>query len=218
MAYEEVAARGEKTFGLGGTYKDKKTGKKYYNPTEVEGYYLGSRQIDSKANPGKKDTLHTFQGEVRDRNGKTIFTGVSDIWGKTDLDRKISTAKVGLMTKASFTGMQPEEQVKAGKRQMYLFKVLQDKTNVLASEEFPEAGAPEEEPVDEAPADEAVSASGDEEAYEEEAALDAEDTPVDEPVAQPAKAPKAAKAPAPDRQAGVQALLNSKPKAAAKSA
>ncbi len=211
MAYEEINDLGaEKTFALGGVRTDKKTQKRFKNPKEVEGYYLGTKVVQL-AGQEKPSKIHIFQGEVRNDKGETVFTGNVGIWGKTDLDRKLENAKIGLMTKAYFDKMQDPAQVKPGKRQMYLFKSFQDQTNSITVEGVSgeEVFETEEEAV------EAAADTASEEAFEEEAALDEEEPVADEPVAQPARAPKAAKAPSPDRQAAMQRLMGPK---AAKSA
>ncbi len=206
MAYEEINDLGaEKSFALGGIRKDKKTGKKFKNPTEVEGYYMGAKTVQL-AGQDKPSKLHVFQGEVKNDKGETIFTGTAGIWGKTDLDRKLGSAKIGVMTKAYFDKMQDPSQVKPGRQPMYLYKSFQDPTNTTGVEAV-EGG---EEVFEEAPGEYAVTSS--EEVYEEEAALEDEETAADEPPVQPAKPPKsAAKAPPADRQAQMQRLMGTKP-------
>ncbi len=217
MAYQETNDLGcDKTFSLGGIRTDKKTGKKYKNPKEVEGYYVGTKKGIDTGND-KPSNLHFFEGEVKNDKGETIFTGKVGIWGKTDLDRKAGQWKVGLMTKAYFDKMQDPSEVKRGRKQMYLYKGFQDPDNVNAAlaaaagqETF------EEEPAQEAVSEEEVTEEVAEEAYEEEAALDEEEPAVDEPAAAPAKKPAKPAAPAADRQAAMQKLMGNKP--AAKSA
>lgn len=217
MAYQETADLGcDKTFALGGTREDKKTGKKYKNPTFVEGFYVGTKKGIDTGND-KPSNLHIFVGEVRtEEGGKVLFTGRVGIWGKTDLDRKAEQWKVGLMTKAFFKGMQEKSEVKRGRKPMYLYKSFQDPESIdetlvgaAEGEEIYEADTEGSAPVDaEGIAEE--SAGDEEEAYEEEASLDAEEEAVDEAPATPAKKPAKAATPAADRQAAMQKLMGGK--------
>lgn len=110
MAYETLPdLSAGVTISLGGV--DKKTGKK--NPTEVEGYYLGSRQTETKKGPA---TLHFFQGSK----------GNVGVWGKTDMNKQLANARVGAMTKVSYTGM-----VATSKGEMYKYQAQQDRSRTI---------------------------------------------------------------------------------------
>lgn len=216
MAYQETNDLGcDRTFALGGVRTDKKTNKKYKNPKEVEGFFLGTKKGIDTGND-KPSNLHIFEGTVKNDKGETIFTGKVGIWGKTDLDRKAAQWKLDLMTKAFFDKMQDPSDVKRGRQAMYLYKAFQDPDNVNPNGTAVAGGEEVYEDDSPAAAEEEVAETEGEEAYEEEAALDAEETLVDEPAAKPAtKAAKVA-TPAADRQAAMQKLVGNKP--AAKSA
>lgn len=110
MGFTEIASLdADTTIALGGV--NKQTGRK--NPTSIEGYYLGSRQVDGKRGPSNLHFLQTPKGNV-------------GVWGKTDLDRKLSSVLVGTMIRASFVGMTPTP-----KGDMYKFKVEVDKDNTI---------------------------------------------------------------------------------------
>lgn len=110
MAFETVASLdADTTTALGGT--DKKTGKK--NPTQVEGYYLGFRLVDSKKGEAKLHVIQTPKGNI-------------GVWGKTNMNSQLLGVKPGTMVRVSFTGMLP---TKNG--DMYKYKVEVDKTNTV---------------------------------------------------------------------------------------
>lgn len=196
MAYETLSDFDcDKTIAVGGIREDKKTGKKYKNPTQLEGYYVGTKTgIENKLNPEKPNSLHIFQ----------TAEGRVGVWGKTDLNQKMGQAKVGFKTLVQFDKMIPTK-----RKPMFKYIVKQDKDDV--NEEL-RASASEEVLANEAVEDTIHSAasSGEEEVFEEEAALDSEEEALDEPAAAPAKAPKAAQAPSPQRQSAVQGLLAKK--------
>lgn len=109
MGFKEIASLdADKTIALGG--KDKKTGKP--NPTSVEGYYLGSREVENGMGKSKIHFFQTSKGNV-------------GVWGKTDSDRKLAGVTPGVMTRISFTGMQSIP----GKQPMYKYKVEVDNEN-----------------------------------------------------------------------------------------
>lgn len=83
----------ETTISLGGY--NKKT--KRDNPVSVEGYYLGSRKVDSKKAKLGFCYIYYFQTPK----------GNVGVWGKTDLDRKMQTVETGVMVRASFSRMVP---------------------------------------------------------------------------------------------------------------
>lgn len=94
MAFEEpVELDTDVVFSLGGV--DKKTGKK--NPTQVEGYFLGSKEIPDKYAKSGKGYLHIF----------LTPNGNVGVFGKTDLNRKMMTVDPGTMTRVTYTGTLP---------------------------------------------------------------------------------------------------------------
>lgn len=113
MAYKEVTdLSADVTFAIGG--KNKKTGKE--NPTQVEGYYLGKRAVASpKSKSGTANIyfLKTQKGNV-------------GVWGKTDLDRKLSTAVPGTMLRITLARMVPTPN-----GDMYSYKVEFDADNTI---------------------------------------------------------------------------------------
>jgi hypothetical protein len=113
MAYEDLV--NIQVVSLGGI--NAKTGKK--NPTELEGYYLGSEQRPNKFNPEKPKNFYKFQ----------TASGDIGVYGSAGIDDALKSARIGLMTKLVSTG-----QVKdTGKgNPMKLFKAAQDKTNTLS--------------------------------------------------------------------------------------
>ncbi len=114
MAFKEIAdLETEKTIALGGL--NKKTGKP--NPKQIEGFYLGSKEVTSKLSKTGLAWLHVFQTD----------TGKTGVWGKTNLDFKMKQAVPGTMTRVTQTGTKPSDKGNP----MYLYSVLQDKDNVL---------------------------------------------------------------------------------------
>lgn len=174
----------EVTTALGG--KNKQTGK--LNPTTVEGYYLGTRQVDSKkARSGKAD-IHILQTDK----------GNLGVWGKTDLDRKIRSVTPGVMVRITVL---PDRQPTPN-GDMYKFKVELDEDNKISVGDLNEAFAESAGQADSYSADADAKA---EPAYEE---------PVDEVEETPAPSKAKLTADAAARAAKVQALLNgSKPAA-----
>lgn len=166
---------------LGG--KDRKTGKAH--PTSIEGYYVGSKEIASPKSKTGFSKLHVFQ----------TSKGAVGVWGKTDLDRKLASATIGVMTRVTFTGLKETKN-----NPMYVYKVEVDADNSIdvASLE----GASEESDVSES------YGSEDEESSE----LDpGDESPLpDEVPPQRATPPKAAAAATPSKaqQERARALLN----------
>lgn len=111
MAYKTVNdLSADTTIALGGF--NKKT--RQDNSTQVEGYYLGNRQVDVKGEPA---TLHFFQ----------TSKGNVAVWGKTDTNRKLGSAQVGAMTKVTFDKLVP-----TGKgKEMYKYIVAQDAADTI---------------------------------------------------------------------------------------
>lgn len=148
------------------------------NPTVIEGYFLGSKVVDSPKSKDGKAKLHIFQ----------TADGNVGVWGKTDLDRKMLSVSPGSMTRAAFAGMAPSKN-----GEMYKYRVEQDSENTIDV-----VTAPKNVPVEALDAEED---SYDEDSLDEEAA---EEIPATRPVAP--KVP--AKTPSSEQQAKIQALLN----------
>lgn len=147
MGYKTVQSLdAEKVTALGGV--DKKTGKR--NPTTVEGFYLGTRQVDSKKSKTGKADLHFLQTE----------TGNLGVWGKTDLDRKIKQVTPGAMVRVTVL----PEKVSTPNGDMYKFKVEADTDNCIEVGDLNEAY----EAAAQAEADSAEADADAEPAYEED--------------------------------------------------
>lgn len=113
MGFKEVLdLDASSSIALGGV--NKKTGKK--NPTAVEGYYLGSRKVTSPKSKGGQAYLHVLQ----------TADGNLGVWGKTDMDRKVTAVTPGTMIRVTHTGMVP---TKNG--DMYKYKVEVDSENTI---------------------------------------------------------------------------------------
>ncbi len=113
MGFTEVTSLdAEVTIALGGV--NRKTGKK--NPTEAEGYFLGSKKVESKKAKSGFAYIHILQTPK----------GNLGIWGKTDMDRKFAQVTPGTMIRVSFAKMVPTPN-----GEMYQFKLEVDKTNSI---------------------------------------------------------------------------------------
>ena len=113
MAFKTVTDLSTDTMvSLGGF--NKKTGKN--NPTSIEGYFLGSRQVESKKSKTGFAYIYTLQ----------TAKGNVGVWGKTDLDRKMQAVTPGQMIRASFDKM-----VATPNGEMYKFKVEVDADNTI---------------------------------------------------------------------------------------
>lgn len=181
MAFKEVEDLStDVTISLGGV--NRKTGKP--NPTKIEGYYLGKRTVEDTKRKSGFSYIYVF---------KTPKGNVG-VWGKTDLDRKMSSVTLGAMIRVTQNGMR-----KTANNDMYVFKVEVDSENVLDIQSLPSATT-----TAQADSEDAYSSTADD--LEEELSLDeAEETP-------PARAtpPRVAvKTPGAEQQAAVKALLNS---------
>lgn len=186
MGFKEVASLdADFTTAIGG--KNKKTGKP--NPKSVEGYFLGSRTVESKKGKNGTAKIHFFQTN----------NGNLGVWGKTDLDRKISTVAPGSMVRVTHTGMQATPN-----GEMYKYKVEVDADNAIdvsslaGSEESSDSGGGGYEDSEETSSfssvdDEDSGSSEDEEDAQQDAAA----------LAAAAKAQS-------DRKARVQGLLKGK--------
>ena len=113
MAFKEVNdLNPDTTIALGGT--NRKTNKA--NPTQVEGYYMGSRKVDDKKKKSGYSHIHVFQ----------TAKGMLGVWGKTDMDRKVLAVTTGTMTRVTATGTRPTPN-----GEMYVFKVELDDSNTI---------------------------------------------------------------------------------------
>lgn len=175
MGFKEISSLdADTTTALGGF--NKKTGKS--NPTKAEGYFLGSKVVDSaksKTGTAKLHILQTPKGNV-------------GVWGKTDLDRKMLAVAPGTMIRITQNGTVPTK----GGNDMYKFKVEVDTENTIevatGQEDGEEAGQAED-----SPAEEEYDPFADENLDEE--ALAADEIPHSRPTppARPAAAPDAAR-------------------------
>jgi hypothetical protein len=113
MGFKEIQdLNADTTISLGGV--NKKTNKP--NPTKVEGYYLGKRQVESKKAKSGYAYLYIFQTPK----------GNLGVWGKTDLDRKMTAAVPGTMIRITQSGM-----LSTPNGDMYKFKVEVDSENTI---------------------------------------------------------------------------------------
>ncbi len=188
MAFEKLAdLDADVTISLGGI--NKKTGKA--NPTKIEGYFLGLREVaDAKKKSGKSFIyyIQTSKGNV-------------GVWGKTNLDNKMKQVEPGLMIRI----------VQEGKRQtpngdMYLYQVSVDRSDSIEVASAPAASEDAEEYGQGADDGKWTDSEEDD---EEETSLGAEEVPMDEVAPPRAKAPqRPVAAPNAARKASVEALLN----------
>lgn len=107
MAYvTKFDGRTDKTIKLGGEG----------NPSSIEGYFMGSKDVPSDYGVGK---LHLFQ----------THEGVVGVWGKTRMNNLLTEQHLGQMVLVSFTGMiQPS---KKGRRPSYGYKLQFDPANTI---------------------------------------------------------------------------------------
>lgn len=185
MAFKEVLDLECEAIQLGGI--DKKTGKK--NPTQLEGFYIGSRKVDSPKYKTGFSNLHVFN----------TAKGNFGVWGKTDLDGKMKSVTLGAMTRVTYTGMQETKN-----NPMYKFKVEIDAENSI---EVPTGDAPS--------ADNYQVGSASTESFggdgEDETDVDADEQAPDEvPVQRAAPTRRPLSTPSASSQAEIQTLLNSK--------
>lgn len=132
------------TTALGG--RDKKNNKN--NPTQIEGYYIGSRQVASPKSKTGFAALHVFQTEE----------GNVGVWGKTNLDQKMKQVTPGSMTRVTFTGM-----METKNNPMYKYKVEVDSSNTIdvssavpVKDSYESDDSYSDESLDESSAEEAV--------------------------------------------------------------
>lgn len=155
MGYEEVKVT--PAISLGGV--NKKTGKA--NPTSIEGYFLRTHGVPDKKKKSGVGYVHDFQTK----------DGVTSVWGKTDLDKKLSRVVVGAMTKVIWTGKTKP----TPNGDMQLYQVMQDKKNIIEVDD--DNSADSEETADTGAYD---SASTEEETSESFGAEEGEDDPEEE--------------------------------------
>jgi hypothetical protein len=147
MAFKEVLdLNPTTTTAIGGV--NRQTGKK--NPASIEGYYLGKKEVEDRKKKSGTSYLYVFQ----------TAQGSVGVWGKTDLDRKMSSASPGVMMRVSFAGMQPTPN-----GEMYKYKVEVDSENTIDLGITESAGASED--------DSTAYASG----VEEDTSLEADEAP-----------------------------------------
>lgn len=119
MAFKQVVdLDAETTIALGGFNKKARKD----NPTSVEGFYLGARQVESKKSRTGFASIHYFQTPK----------GNIAVWGKTDLDRKLSRVTPGVLVRAEFDKMQPTPN-----GEMYKYKVAVDADNTIEIDTLP---------------------------------------------------------------------------------
>jgi len=118
MGFKEVTSLDADTIiSIGKT--DKKTGKKF--PTSAEGYYVGSRPVESKRGKSNLHFLQTSKGNL-------------GVWGTTDLDRKLAQVTLGNMVRITSTGTRPTPN-----GDMYVYKVESDSSNSIEVNTAPAA-------------------------------------------------------------------------------
>lgn len=148
MAFKTVTDLSTDTMvSLGGF--NKKLGKP--NPTSVEGYYLGSRKVESKKAKTGFAFIYTLQ----------TSKGNIGLWGKTDIDRKMEGVTTGSMIRVSFDKM-----VATPNGEMYKFKVEVDDTNSI------EVASPANNQDEETEADQDFNASSEDQSEEQDYAAE----------------------------------------------
>lgn len=185
MAFKEkISLEADVTISLGGV--NKKTGKA--NPKQVEGYYLGRKQVVDNKKKSGFSYIYFFQ----------TAKGNIGVWGKTNMDNKMADTQTGVMTRITFDKMQPTPN-----GDMYVYKVECDHDNII------DVGTLAESEQADSTYDDGTAGYA-EDGEEEERDADEDEAPVDE--IKPARTAARPTATAPDaaRQAKVQALLNGK--------
>lgn len=113
MAFKEVQDLNcETTIALGGI--NKQTGKP--NATKIEGYYLGKREVADRKKKSGTSYIYAFQ----------TANGNVGVWGKTDLDRKMSSVTLGTMVRVTQNGTRDTPN-----GPMYVFKIEFDADNTI---------------------------------------------------------------------------------------
>ena len=85
------------------------------NPTSIEGYYLGAKEIDGDYGVGKLHIFHTAKGNV-------------GVWGKSNSNRILTLDRVGQMCMLSFTGMGKAQK---GRKPPYTYELQYDSDNTI---------------------------------------------------------------------------------------
>jgi hypothetical protein len=80
------------------------------NPTKIEGFYLGFKEVDGEYGLGKLHIFQTLKGNV-------------GVWGKTNLNRILTSHEKGMMCQVTFTGMGT---AKKGKKPAYEYQLEYD--------------------------------------------------------------------------------------------
>jgi hypothetical protein len=174
MAFKEISDT-DSTIALGGT--NKKTGKP--NPTSITGYFLGTKEVKTEYGPAQLHNLKTENGNV-------------GVWGKTDLNKKMTAVPEGALVRITQSGMQKMP----GKNAMYKYKVEVDTSDMLTSE------------ASDMTVEEENDALASEDDFYEEEAVDADEESADEVSYKRATPKKTAPSVDADRQARTKALLS----------
>lgn len=193
MGFKEVnSLEADTTTAIGGV--DKKT--KKTNPVKAEGYFLGTKLVESAMSQTGTCKLHIIQTPK----------GNLGVWGKTDLDRKIAALGAkgpGSLIRITFTGKQPVK----GKQDMYKYKLEVDSFNRIDVPGAEDEGAAADF-SDEAVENDVPDFPSDDLGDDLESELDGEEAAEDEvEYAQPVRAAKPTAAPDEARQDKVKALL-----------
>lgn len=144
--YKEVTdLSADNVVSLGGS--NRKTGKA--NPKSIEGYYLGKKQVADKKKQSGFSYIYIFQTPK----------GNVGVWGKTDLDRKMSQATPGSMVRATHTGMQTTPN-----GDMYKYKVEVDEDNTIEVSAEVEDSVVQDDGAEEESDESTVESSEDEDA------------------------------------------------------
>lgn len=176
MAFKAVTdLSADTTISLGGFNKKLKKD----NPTSVEGYYLGKKEVADQKKKSGKSFIYILQTPK----------GNLGVWGKTDMDRKMTQVATGNMIRITHVGMTPTPN-----GEMYKYSVEQDDSNTI---EVATADTQDNSGADD------YSAGGDETSYVSEESLDDEDASQEVALAK-------AKLDAAARKAKVEALLKNK--------
>lgn len=185
MAFKKlVSLDAETLISLGGYNKKLRKD----NPSTIEGYYLGSRNIPDKKKKSGISTLHFFQTE----------TGNVGIYGKANTDKQLPRVRPGTMTRVTHTGFQSTPN-----GEMYVYLVETDKDNTIDVGDYSEVNVASTNAVPEA-----FDINENEDVSEEETGLDEEETALDEVKVAPARRPATVSAPSAEAQARTRALLN----------
>lgn len=187
MAFRQLADLDcDRTTAIGGKAKDGKP-----NPKSIEGYFIGTKQVESQLAKSGFASLHILQTQ----------DGNVGVWGKTNLDQKMKVVRPGTMVRVTFTGMQNIP----GKRPMYKYGVEVDDENMIevasapTSEDssYSDTDSSGEEVLDDEPTDDTDLDASDEE-------VEAVDTAPQQRARPPRQA---AQVPSAERQRKVQELL-----------